>query len=63
MYCFRYLMLADIIPTSYEIGLVDGAMADGKTVAIVGVAVTKVVVLSREAVKATGLWCAAFVLF
>merc|ERR1719160_2391743 len=33
----RYLMLADILPTSYEIGLVDGDMADGKTVAIVGV--------------------------
>jgi alcohol dehydrogenase len=29
-------MLADILPTSYEIGLVDGDMADGKTVAIVG---------------------------
>eukprot|EP00928_Gymnodinium_smaydae_P046465 TRINITY_DN30960_c0_g1_i1.p1 TRINITY_DN30960_c0_g1~~TRINITY_DN30960_c0_g1_i1.p1 ORF type:complete len:387 (-),score=46.33 TRINITY_DN30960_c0_g1_i1:431-1591(-) len=33
----KYLMLADILPTSYEIGLVDGAMADGKTCAIVGV--------------------------
>jgi len=33
----KYLMLADIMPTSYEIGLVDGDMADGKTVAIVGV--------------------------
>lgn len=33
----KYLMLADILPTSYEIGLVDGSMADGKTVAIVGV--------------------------
>lgn len=33
----KYLMLADILPTSYEIGLVDGDMADGKTVAIVGV--------------------------
>jgi len=33
----KYLMLADILPTSYEIGLVDGDMADGKTCAIVGV--------------------------
>lgn len=33
----KYLMLADIAPTSYEIGLVDGDMADGKTVAIIGV--------------------------
>jgi len=33
----KYLMCADIVPTSYEIGLVDGDMADGKTVAIVGV--------------------------
>lgn len=32
----KYLMLADILPTAYEIGLVDGAMADGKTCAIVG---------------------------
>lgn len=32
----KYLMLADILPTSYEIGLVDGDMADGKTCAIVG---------------------------
>jgi len=32
----RYLMLVDILPTSYEIGLVDGDMADGKTVAIIG---------------------------
>jgi len=32
----KYLMLADILPTSYEIGLVDGDMADGKTLAIVG---------------------------
>lgn len=32
----RYLMLVDILPTSYEIGLVDGDMADGKSVAIVG---------------------------
>jgi len=32
----RYLMLADILPTSYEIGLLDGDMADGKTVAIIG---------------------------
>ena len=30
-------MLADILPTSYEIGLVDGDMADGKVVAVVGV--------------------------
>jgi hypothetical protein len=30
-------MLADILPTSYEIGLLDGDMADGKTIAIVGV--------------------------
>jgi len=33
----KYLMLCDILPTSYEIGLVDGDMADGKTCAIVGV--------------------------
>eukprot|EP00927_Polykrikos_kofoidii_P087183 TRINITY_DN9975_c0_g5_i1.p1 TRINITY_DN9975_c0_g5~~TRINITY_DN9975_c0_g5_i1.p1 ORF type:complete len:452 (+),score=92.09 TRINITY_DN9975_c0_g5_i1:61-1356(+) len=33
----KYLMLADILPTSYEIGLLDGDMADGKTIAIVGV--------------------------
>uniref|UniRef100_A0A7S1A7Z7 Enoyl reductase (ER) domain-containing protein n=1 Tax=Noctiluca scintillans TaxID=2966 RepID=A0A7S1A7Z7_NOCSC len=33
----RYLMLADILPTAYEIGLVDGQMADGKTLAVVGV--------------------------
>ena len=32
----KYLMLADIIPTAYEIGLVDGQMADNKTVCIVG---------------------------
>lgn len=32
----RYLMCADILPTSYEIGLVDGDMADGKTLAVVG---------------------------
>jgi len=32
----KYLMLADILPTSYEIGLVDGDMADNKTLAIVG---------------------------
>eukprot|EP00927_Polykrikos_kofoidii_P087182 TRINITY_DN9975_c0_g2_i1.p1 TRINITY_DN9975_c0_g2~~TRINITY_DN9975_c0_g2_i1.p1 ORF type:complete len:427 (+),score=88.44 TRINITY_DN9975_c0_g2_i1:108-1388(+) len=33
----KYLMLADILPTSYEIGLLDGDMESGKTVAIVGV--------------------------
>ena len=26
----KYLMLADILPTSYEVGLVDGDMKDGK---------------------------------
>jgi len=31
------LMLADIIPTAYEIGLVDGDMADGKSLCVVGV--------------------------
>jgi len=33
----KYLMLADILPTSYEVGLVDGDMKDGKTCAVVGV--------------------------
>lgn len=33
----KYLMCADIVPTSYEIGLLDGDMADGKSVAIIGV--------------------------
>lgn len=32
----KYLLLADILPTSYEVGLIDGDMADGKTVAVVG---------------------------
>lgn len=32
----KYLMLADILPTSYEIGLVDGDMADGKSCAVLG---------------------------
>jgi len=31
------LMLADIIPTAYEIGLVDGDMEDGKTLCVIGV--------------------------
>jgi len=30
-------MLADIIPTAYEIGLVDGDMADGKSLCVIGV--------------------------
>jgi len=33
----KYLMLADILPTAYEVGLVDGDMKDGKTCAVVGV--------------------------
>jgi len=33
----KILMLADIIPTAYEIGLVDGDMEDGKTLAVIGV--------------------------
>jgi len=33
----RYLMLADILPTAYEVGLVDGECEQGGTVAVVGV--------------------------
>jgi len=33
----RYLMLADILPTAYEVGLVDGNCPQGGTVAVVGV--------------------------
>ena len=32
----RYLMLCDILPTSYEIGLVDGHMAPGKSMIMIG---------------------------